>query len=173
MSKSDRETYYITAQKIPKVNIFPCWQHRTTRSLKVRQQRVNLALPVREAQVNKKRVWDWSFSLCCWSRGVTLEIGTGLSWGRLPEWLARRTERPLFGAVCEKVLSQASPHLPLPLNLPHPSSPPIPTFFFFLSCFSLKRHTHTQMLIHTLTHFCLYLPAVPGGKRHWLQLLGG
>lgn len=54
MSKSDRETYYITAQKIPKVNIFPCWQHRTTRSLKVRQQRVNLALPVREAQVNKK-----------------------------------------------------------------------------------------------------------------------
>lgn len=103
-------------------------------------------LPGRGAEVNKKT----GASLCCWGWGVTPEIGTGLSWGRLPEWLARRTERPLWGLCAKKkkkMLSQAGPH--------PSSSPPTPCCFFSLS---LKTHTNAY------THTCLYLPAAPRGR---------
>lgn len=99
--------------------------------------------------------------LCCWSRGVTLEIGTGLSWGRLPEWLAGRTERPLSELCAKKCWAKQA------LTPPHPSSsPPTPTVLFFFS-FSLRTHTNAY------THTRLYLPAVPGGGGEAFASAGG
>lgn len=67
---------------------------------------------------------------CCWGWGVTCEIGTGRSWGRLPELLGARTEGPLLGAVCEKKEKKsAEPSRPSSLLPPNPS----PLGFFFLS----------------------------------------
>lgn len=137
--------------------VFPCLQHCTTQAA-VRHQRVNLwRSPGREAEVNKKGPRTGA-SLRCRSWGVTLEIGTGLSWGRLPEWLARRTERPLSGLCARKCWAKQAP---TPLTPPPPS---LPHVFFFLSPWR-----HTQMLIHTLV--CIYQQSQ--GMRLSLQLVGG
>lgn len=95
-----------------------------------------------------KQTSDWIFS-GCWSSGVTLEIGTGLSWGRLPDWLARRTERSLLGLCAKNCWAKQSFTSLSPLLPSHP-------YIFF--SFSLKTHTNAH------THTCLYLPAVPGDR---------